>query len=303
MIERVAGIDIGTNTVLMLIAEYQNKRIKKIKENFAVARLGESLDKTGIISENAIERTAEILAENKQICDKLNVKKILAVGTSALRDAQNSNQAIKALNKSLGTEIQVIPGIREAELSYLGTVTCDSKALVIDIGGGSTELILGQNRAIHDKFSLQMGAVRMTERFFSSSHPPEDSSIEIAEQELLYMLSEIKSFEKIEKVYAVAGTATTLATTALGLADHEVDKVDRHILTDEEIERIFELYHSCTVEDIIKKFGVHPRRADLILAGSLIMRTIVRYFKIQEIVVSSKGLRYGILVDYFNKHF
>jgi len=302
MIKRVAGIDIGTNTVLMLVADYQNKQIKKVRENFAVARLGESLDKTGIISDEAIERTAAILKENKEICQELHVEKIIAVGTSALRDASNSEQALKVLNDALGTKINVISGIQEATYSFLGTVNCNSTALVIDIGGGSTELIIGKEDKILDKISLQIGAVRMTERYFQSLHPPDYYRIEQAEAELLNMLTESKMPPHFDKVYAVAGTATTLATTALGLSDAEVEKADRYILSRTDLTRIFDLYMNSTVDDIINKFKVHPRRADLILAGSLIMKSVVEHFKINEIVISSKGLRYGIVTDFFRKH-
>ena len=302
MIKRVAGIDIGTNTVLMLVADYQNKQIKKVRENFAVARLGESLDKTGIISDEAIERTVEILKENREICKELKVEKIIAVGTSALRDATNSADALKVLNEALGAEINVISGMQEATYSFLGTVSCNSTALVIDIGGGSTELIIGKEDKILDKISLQIGAVRMTERYFQSLHPPEYYRIEQAEAELLKMLTESKMPPHFDKVYAVAGTATTLATTALGLSDAEVEKADRYILSRIDLTRIFDLYMNSTVDDIIHKFRVHPRRADLILAGSLIMKSVVEHFKINEIVISSKGLRYGILTDFFRKH-
>jgi exopolyphosphatase / guanosine-5'-triphosphate,3'-diphosphate pyrophosphatase len=302
MIKRVAGIDIGTNTVLMLIADYQNKQIKKVRENFAVARLGESLDKTGIISDEALERTAEILKENREICKELKVEKIIAVGTSALRDASNSAHALKVLKDALGAEINVISGIQEATYSFLGTVNCNSTALVIDIGGGSTELIIGKEDKILDKISLQIGAVRLTERYFQSLHPPDYYRIEQAEAELLNMLTESKMPPHFDKVYAVAGTATTLATTALGLADDEVEKADRYILSRTDLTRIFDLYMNSTVDDIIHKFRVHPRRADLILAGSLIMKSVVEHFKINEIVISSKGLRYGILADFFKKH-
>lgn len=303
MEQRVAGIDIGTNTVLMLVAEYQNEKLVKLKENFALARLGEDLDKTGVIKRESIDRTKIILAENLEICKSLGVDKIIAVGTSALRDAKNSENVIDELNGILGTTITVISGLEEAKLSFLGTVNSDKTSLVIDIGGGSTELIIGKSNNIIERISLQMGAVRMSERFFNRSHPPNYEDIIKAENCLIQLLNEQKVNNSFEKVYAVAGTATTLATTVLGLADYEVEKICGYILLNQDISRVYDLYLSSSVDTIINKLLVHPGRADLILAGSLILKNIAKYYSITEVVVSSHGLRYGILNNYFNNQF
>lgn len=301
MMKRVAGIDIGTNTVLMLIADYQNKKIRRIAENYGVARLGEDLDKNGFIKREAIDRTKEILLKNYQLCLDYKVEKIIAVGTSALRDATNSKDVLEELNSVIKTDIQVISGNQEAALSFVGTVNNTVNSLVIDIGGGSTELIIGTGSTILEKVSLQMGAVRMTERYFNRNHPPSIDSIRTSEDTLNRMLSETKFTNLYSKTYAVAGTATTLATTALGLKDSQVDKVNGHILNFEDLCRIYDLYNTSSLDEIISKYGVQPGRADLILAGALIMKTIAQFYSIKEIIVSSHGLRYGILLNFFKK--
>ncbi len=302
MKKRVAGIDIGTNTILMLIAEYKNKKVTKIIENFSVARLGEDLDKSGIIKNEAIDRAKLILAENYQICQSNGVEKILAVGTSALRDAQNSPFVIQSLNESINSEINIISGIEEARLSFLGTVSSDKTSLVIDIGGGSTELIIGKSDKIIDRVSLQMGAVRMTERFFNRCHPPVYNNILEAMDELTNMLSANKLNAEFENVFAVSGTATTLATTALGLADYEVERSNGYIFSSDEISRLFDLYLTTSIDSLTHHYRIHPRRADLILAGALILKAIVEFYSIKEVIVSSRGLRYGILNNYFKKY-
>jgi exopolyphosphatase/guanosine-5'-triphosphate,3'-diphosphate pyrophosphatase len=298
---RVASIDIGTNTVLLLIAEPDSdKKPVRIAEHYAVARLGENVDKTGFISEEAIIRTSEILTEIKNICIDFEVEKILVAGTSALRDAKNSEFVINQFSSILDCEINIIGGEKEAALSFVGSVTGDKQSLVIDIGGGSTELITGKNTIISEKVSMQTGAVRITEKYFKNQHPPEYRLITLAKEDILNQIQGSGFVGKFEKVFAVAGTATTLATTALGLADYQVDEVNGYVLKNSDLNRIFDLYLSMNVNDIVKKLRVHPKRADLILAGSLIMNTIIEHFLIKELVVSSHGLRYGIIIDYFN---
>ncbi|MFA7626478.1 MAG: hypothetical protein WCZ17_05465 [Candidatus Kapaibacterium sp.] len=294
-----ASIDIGTNTILMLIGNYHNDKVVKIHEKYDVARLGEEVDKTGILKSEAIERTGAILKECRELCEKFNVEKIVAVGTSALRDASNSAQVRDLFNDILGSEIVLVTGLEEAALSFMGTVESKENSLVIDIGGGSTELICGEDQTIFEKQSLQAGAVRITERFFRGVHPPDENKINQALSFINELLDKYSVKTDFQKVYAVAGTATTLATTAMGLPDSDVAKINGLVLSRNDINRIYDIYLSASLSDIVNKLYVHPRRADLILAGSLIMKSISDYYNINEIIVSSKGLRYGILLDYF----
>ncbi len=298
----IAAIDIGTNTLLLLIAkQILNDNFRKIKEHYGIARLGENVDKTSIISDEAINRTITIINEFKQICDNYKVDKILAVGTSALRDAKNSNLVLNKLNSILNTEIIIIDGTKEATLSYLGTVNDSGKCLLIDIGGGSTELIFGNNNEIIQKISLQIGAVRLTEKFFGKEYPPNKILIDQAKSYILEQLNSIKYIPKFDKVFAIAGTATTFATTHLKIADNEIDKVNGINLNKNDIRNLYQLYLTMSIEEIINKLLIHPQRADLIFTGSLIMDTIVDFFSIKEIIISSHGLRYGIIKDYLNK--
>jgi exopolyphosphatase/guanosine-5'-triphosphate,3'-diphosphate pyrophosphatase len=295
-----ASIDIGTNTVLMLIADISGGDIKRIHEEYAVARLGQGVDKTGIINEEAIRRAAKILNEFKLIADNYNCEKILPVATSASRDAKNGPEVIAYLSSLLDSRIRVISGDEEARLSYIGTVEA-SDGLVIDIGGGSTELIYGINCKITSFKSLNIGAVRLTERYFSKQ-PPRPEEIISAKEYIENNLNTLQGFpEKIDNVFTVAGTATTIATTANGLKDYEVHKIDGYRLNRDKLNEIFESYSTSGSEFIIDKLGVNPGRADLISAGTLILKTIVENYGFNELTVSAKGLRYGIIRDYIDK--
>lgn len=299
MSNRIASVDIGTNTVLLLIGEFIADKLTVIDEKYSVARLGEDVDKTNLIKEAAILRTKDILKECAELCKIHNVSKIIAVGTSALRDAENRNDALKELNSELGAKIKPISGDEEAYLSYIGTVSDNIQNMVIDIGGGSTEIIIGKGDSNIKKISLQTGAVRISEKYFNLQHPPQEKLIKDAYSSIIEKLNSINFICSFEKVYAVAGTATTLATTSLGLSDNEVSRINGYKLHRDEINRIYKLYLSMSTNEIINNLKVHPKRADLIFSGSLILKTIVDYYEIPEIIVSSQGLRYGILYDFY----
>lgn len=294
---RIASIDIGTNTVLMLIAEAENSnRFRVLRQEYDVARLGQDVDKTGIINDDAIERTINILNRCNKICIEYNVEKIFCSGTSALRDAKNSAHVVKNIFDATGIKIEVITGDDEAYLSFIGAIEDDKRSFLIDIGGGSTEYIVGNIKELSFKKSLDIGAVRLTERFFSSQ-PPTLTEIANAENYIANLIkNEIKeNINNIEYYYAVAGTATTIATSLNGYKDQEVDKIDGYDLKYNDLLKMFELYSKSKKEDIITKYGVHHRRADLITAGALILKVSFEILNIQELIVSSKGLRYGYL--------
>lgn len=291
---RAASIDIGTNTILMLIAERDgNGKLNKIHEEYDVARLGEDLDKTHIIKEDAITRTIEILKRYKGICDSYSVDRIYPVATSAMRDAKNKDEVSAEFYKTLGYRTEIISGEEEAKLSFLGSVDNNNDSILIDIGGGSTEIITSLDGEINAK-SFQIGAVRITEKFFTSQ-PVKDQEIANASNYINNLISEISDFKNIESIYAVAGTATTIALTAMGYPDHEVEKADNFLLTQKLLNSIFMNYKNSDSQTIITKYKIHPRRADLITAGALILKNVIEQLEKRNIRISSKGLRYGIL--------
>jgi len=210
MSDYFASIDIGTNTILMLIGEIKNNKIVRIlNDEHSIARLGENVDASGIIQTSAIKRAGNILRHYYDLCSSLKVSQIRIVATSALRDAFNKDFVLAEFKKYINPEIEIISGEEEAELSFLGTVEDSSESIVIDIGGGSTEFIFGKNNNVNHRISTQIGAVRLTERFFKN-HPPDTTQISLLNK---YVRNELKN--KLPNIqsslcYAVAGTPTTI---------------------------------------------------------------------------------------------
>jgi len=296
-----AAVDIGTNTILMLIAsKNSNNKIEVITNEHSIARLGEGVDQTGLICEDAVHRAENILAGYKIICNKYHVTDIRVCATSAIRDAQNSSDVRNRLGRVIEAEVETISGLEEARLSFIGTVeNDDDSALVIDIGGGSTEVIKSSVKNIFDdqienRISLQTEAVRITERFLKNS-PPASEDINTARKSIIKELGKLTFNADDAIIYAVAGTPVTIASAALGLKIFDYSKVHGYVLNRDTLEEIFSKFKAATVDELIKDYGIPPKRADLICAGTLILETILDKFNKSKCVVSAHGLRYGIL--------
>jgi exopolyphosphatase / guanosine-5'-triphosphate,3'-diphosphate pyrophosphatase len=292
---RYAALDIGTNTLLMVIAQVDsNGNYEVLEDEHSVARLGEGVDKTGLINPEATARASTILERYKPLCNKHSVDRIKICGTSALRDARNSPEVRDILGKIMGTEIETIHGEVEAGLSFAGTVEDESNSLVIDIGGGSTEFIFGAGDKLFSKQSLQMGAVRITERFIDKL-PPTPEEITTATEFIKKEISQIDIPIEEFKLYAVAGTPTTIAQVALKMQDYDFDKIQGYELSANTIKSVLEDFNHMTLKELQTTPGVNPLRADIIGAGTMILLESLRHFESKSCIVSAKGLRYGIL--------
>lgn len=301
---RIASIDIGTNTILMLIVEsIGNSEFQILNQQFSTPRLGEGVDKNGIISQNAIDRALEVLSNYKKICNDYKVDVIKAVGTSALRDAKNSSEVLKIFKSILNYDVEVISGENEAYLSFIGSVNSTKRSLLIDIGGGSTELIIGENNQIQNRISLQIGAVRITEKFFKNIYPINDNFYNDAINYIKEQLNNFKIDSKIEFIYSVAGTPCSIATALKGIPDYEVDKVDGEKIYIEDIQNILNKFKLMNPNEISEKYLINPKRADIIAAGTLILYLILQQYNLNYTIVSSKGLRFGIIKDFLIKNF
>ena len=291
-----AGIDIGTNTLLMTIGYNENGKLIVLEDYHSIVRLGEDLNQNGYILDSACNRAVESLNKCKILCEKHGVTKINAVATSAMRDASNSENIKALLEKALGNEIYVIHGEEEAKLSFLGTVEDDSHSVVIDIGGGSTEIVFGKGSEIMFRKSLQIGAVRLSEKFFSSL-PPTTQEINLCVEFIAEHLKSVDFNAEGFKFYAVAGTPTTLSAISQGLSDFSYDKIHGSMLSANEIERVTDMLEHSSHDRIVNEFRVDPRRADIILAGALILKQFAIKYAVDEIIVSAHGLRYGALKE------
>lgn len=298
---KIAALDLGTNTFLCLIAEGNKDGIVKVhKDLMQVVRLGQGIDKTGQFHPDALTRAKACLTEFKKEIDHENVERILAMATSAARDAQNGSELFK-IGESLGIPIEIIPGEDEARITYQGaTVGLKSSpknvSLVIDVGGGSTELIVGRGDQIIFSQSLNLGGVRLTERFVSDQPVSFDQQQalkkHIAEQ-ISQILPDLKK-NPIEQVIAVAGTPTSLVALEIGGFDDK--KVDGYFLTKERLEYWVQEFAKTSVEFKRAQYQL-GERADIIYAGALILLSTLEALGLSGMTVSTKGVRYGVALE------
>jgi exopolyphosphatase/guanosine-5'-triphosphate,3'-diphosphate pyrophosphatase len=301
--KRVASIDIGTNTILLLIAKVEDGKIHPLFEIETVARLGEGVQRNGILLQEAMDRGFQTLAQYLKWCQELGVEKVFAVGTSALREARNSEEFLKLIKERLDLSIEIISGEEEAQLSFLA-VAKDLKEvkesiLVVDVGGGSTEFILGRDNRIIQWSSLPLGSVRFTEQFLLSD-PVQEEEWRKMEDEIHQLLLKIPHAKKLLTMVAVGGTATTLASVEQGLEEFIPEKIHHFVLKKEALEKQVFLYRSKTIAGRKKITGLPPARAEVILAGAAILYMAMVKIKCPSVMISCHGVRYGILYKKLN---
>ena len=302
----VASIDIGTNTILLLIAEVnlESRQIKTIENFYRIPRIGKGLSPGNQMPDENIKRMFDALTEYFEIINKYNCEKVLVTGTNALRIASNTPSIIREIKEKFGYELNVITGKDEAKLSYLGAVNDyqqNKNILVIDIGGGSSEIIFGTERDIHFSKSYPVGVVTLTEKFFKSD-PPDINDIENFIEHLQDFLNEVSNkVGKIDTGIAIAGTPTTLACIKLKLKYYNEDLVEGSTLNKRELRDFVEELSKLNSEEIIQKYSsIVKGREDVLLAGTIILSEIVKSLNIPEVKVSTKGIRYGAIVNWIN---
>ena len=297
---KVAALDLGTNTFLCLIVEGNKNGITKVhKDLMQVVRLGQGVGETGAFHPDALVRARQCLTEFKKEIDAQKVDKILAMATSAARDAKNGEELFK-IGKDLGIPIEIIPGEDEARITYQGATAggADSSkiSLVLDVGGGSTEYIVGQGEKILFGESLNIGAVRLTEKHIKSQPVPENEKQAVKEhiqKEIARILPEIKK-NKVEQIVAVAGTPTAIVAIEVGGFDEK--KVDGHFLSRERLQHWVNEFANTTVEVKKEKYQLGGR-ADIIFVGASILLATVEALSLPGMIVSTKGVRYGVALE------
>lgn len=301
---KVAALDLGSNTFLCLIAEVSKNpkgttQIDQIiSDNVEIVRLGQDVNKTKRLHPDALVRASKTLSNFRRIIDQYHPDKILAMATSAARDSENRDELFK-IGKDLNIPIEIIPGEKEAQITYQGSIsgqTSDSNRLVVDIGGGSTEFIVGKNKEIIKSKSLNIGCVRLTEKFISGQ-PTAQSEVISAEHFIADSFS-LEDFQKcaIDEILAVAGTPTTLAAAHLGLAKFDANKIDGFKFNLQMLIDWQKKLQNSTLQQKIQ-MGIPEGRADLMLVGILILIETLKYFRKNEITVSTRGVRHGIALE------
>jgi exopolyphosphatase / guanosine-5'-triphosphate,3'-diphosphate pyrophosphatase len=300
---RYAFIDIGTNTILCLIADLGDGGDFCVVEDLAeITRLGEGVDRTGRISPAGEQRSLEVLRHYLARCKALNVQGVIAVATSALRDAENSAQVRARLRERLGLDARVISGEEEAAYSFLavrrGLDLAGRELLVIDIGGGSTEFIRGNEAGVFRAVSLNLGSVRLTEQFFHSDPVRTEQCekmIRVIDQELAPLLNSWLASSSALTLVGIAGTFTTLAAVEKKLLRYSHSEVHGSTLTLSEVRRQADLFRSKTIAERKAIPGLEPKRADVILAGACLIERIMTSIQAEQLIVSDQGVRYGLL--------
>jgi exopolyphosphatase / guanosine-5'-triphosphate,3'-diphosphate pyrophosphatase len=299
----VSSIDIGTNAVILLIAklDFDKKKVTPLYNEQRIPRIGKKLESGMSIEKDKIEELFKIMEDYRKIINKYKCEKNFIIGTNALRISSNGNEIVKEIKRKFDLNLEIIDGEKEAYLSFLGAVfnlNLSSRNIVIDIGGGSTEIIYGSRNEIDFKKSINIGVVSASEEFFIHN-PPLKLEIEKLYLKLksLFVDFPLKNLH-VDNVIAIAGTPTTLAAIHENLEEFDEQKVEGHILFREELKELIGIISQLSYYEIVKKYkSVVRGREDVILAGSIILFYLMEQFDIEKIKVSTKGIRYGKIID------
>ena len=298
---RVAVIDIGTNSTRLFVADIAGGRVRRIERQSRVTRLGRGVDLSGQLSSEGIEATCEVIADYVGICSEAGVEKTDAIATSAVRDAENGGAFVAELRERFTLSARVLDGEEEARLTYLGATAeraSVESALVIDIGGGSTELIVGHGDRIDFHTSLQAGVVRHTERHIAAD-PPAMVELEALAADVRSLIEAAvgeRPMPRVAKGIAVAGTPTSLAAIELELDPYDPDRVHGHVLSLPAIQRQLSRLAAAPLAERAAIVGLHPDRAPTIIAGVVILIEAMRAFDLDEIEVSEHDILYGAAI-------
>lgn len=296
---RVAAIDCGTNSIRLLIADINGDNFQEITREMEIVRLGQGVDATGKFDPEAIERTLAATKKYAEIIASKGVEKIRFCATSATRDASNRDLFIDGVREILGIEPEVIPGTEEAELSFIGATKglthTESPYLVVDIGGGSTEFVLGDSEVKYAK-SVNIGCVRMSERHLNKA-PQDPLAVQKAIQDIEDAIAEaayIVPIKEAKTLIAVAGTATTVAAAALGLSEYDRHSIHLSRIPAAKVFEVAQMFSLMSREEIAALGYMHPGRVDVIAAGSLVLARVMLATGATEFVASESDILDGM---------
>jgi len=282
---RVSAIDIGTNSVRQLICDVEDGNLVKLRKDVKITRLGEGLIKTGKLSSNAVQRTIATIEEFVSMAEKEGVDAIYAFATSAMREAKNKELFLDNFSK-FDITLDILDSDTESLFGYIGAVkgTKLDRALVIDIGGGSTELAYKGFEFIKESFDI--GAVKLTEEFVKNDPPSLEEYNDMRLYVIDTLINSIGKYSEIGGLVGIGGTITSLAAVSQQLEVYSEEKVHGYVLEKEEIKRILDKFMSMPLEERKKVAGLQPERADIIIAGTAILLTLLEMFNKKEIIVS-----------------
>jgi exopolyphosphatase / guanosine-5'-triphosphate,3'-diphosphate pyrophosphatase len=298
---RIATLDIGTNTILLLVTEPgAGGGLETVRERCEFARLGQGLDASGAIAGEALERGLGVLRDYRAVCDQLGVERIAAVGTQALREAKNARDFLEPAREILGAPVEVIAGEREAELVYRAVsesfpALARDRLVVADVGGGSTEVTVAERGQVSWYRSVPIGAVRMSERHLKGD-PPTAEQCRAMIADVDRALAEL-DLPAGAPLVAVSGTATTMAAVELRLREYAPDRVHGYRLAPAVVDRQLARYLELTVEERRRLPGMEPKRADVIAGGACIFSRLLARIGSDDLIVSDRGVRWGLAYE------
>ncbi|MGW4852243.1 Ppx/GppA phosphatase family protein [Streptomyces sp. NPDC004288] len=300
---RVAGIDCGTNSIRLLVADLhpETGELVELDRRMTIVRLGQGVDQTGRLAPEALERTFAACRAYAGVIEELGAERLRFVATSASRDAENRQDFVDGVVEILGVEPEVITGDQEAAFSFTGAtgeLHGDDRRLVVDIGGGSTEFVVG-NRHVEAARSVDIGCVRLTERHVRHDPPTaeEVAAIRADVRAALDLAAATVPIDTADTLVGLAGSVTTVAAIALGLPEYDSEKVHHSRISAAQVAEVTERLLASTHDERAAISVIHPGRVDVIIAGALVLREIVERVGAREVVVSEHDILDGIALS------
>lgn len=296
----VAVIDLGSNSCLLLIARQTGHGLEPVKEVLRVVRLGAGVDESGLLSQLAMDRSEAVFSEYRQIIEQHGCTKVRCVATSAFRDAANRDELRQRLLETVGYDLRALDGNEEASLVMKAVLDAfpaqvDSR-WIVDVGGGSTEIVVERGGEMTAMVSMGLGSVRHTERWLRSD-PPEMEELLVMHADILAQLLDIEEFEPPRQMVGVGGTATTFVALEKHLDSYDHQQVHGSQLSGKSLQISLDRCLAANLEERRTFAGLHPDRAEIVIAGGSILLAVLEKAGLDRMTVSDRGLRWGVAAE------
>jgi exopolyphosphatase/guanosine-5'-triphosphate,3'-diphosphate pyrophosphatase len=292
---RVAAIDLGTNSTRLLVADVEDGQVTEVARRLAITRLGEGVDERRRLLPLPIARVRNTLSDYRRSVEELGAERVLAVGTSAIRDAENGEAFLGEIEWSYGFATRLLSGDEEALLTLRGVRagrSLGARTLLVDVGGGSTELLVAGRDGVDSHRSLDLGCVRLTERFLHAD-PPASHELEACAAHVHQALPELE----VSGAIGVAGTITTLAALDLGMSDYDPELVHGHTIPASSVDEQLARLASLPLSERRRVPGLEPERAPVIVAGAVIVREVLRRYGLEALEASERDILHGVALS------
>jgi exopolyphosphatase/guanosine-5'-triphosphate,3'-diphosphate pyrophosphatase len=295
---RVAVVDIGTNSTRLLIADVEKNDVTEVERRSTVTNMGRGVDHSGLICSDAVDDVCTVVADYKSRYEEMGAERVMAIATSAVRDAVNGDAFVAELRERFGLDARLLTGKEEANLTYVGATSkrpAGESTLVFDIGGGSTELIVGSGAKVGFHTSMQAGTIRQSERHLTRD-PPDPKELEDLAADIRNEIGRAiaaRPHGEPARAIAVAGTPTSLAAIDQALEPYDPRRVHGYHLGLHTIQRMLSRLSSLPLAERLRVPGLQPGRAPTIVAGTVILVQVMRAFKITEVEVSELDILHG----------